>query len=144
MWGYATLHAVEVINRTAESAKSNKMQGFDKNLSFSRLERSRNKPIKEQVKNLYPFGCLAFKFVYPELRGKLDAHSVPSVFLGLDTKSRCYKLGSLFDLVVSIAVEVSFVEEVFPFRFAKPNSPYHTCGALSLVCVRGSKISIVL
>jgi len=125
MWGYATLHAIEVINRTAESARSNKLQGFDKNLNFSRLERWRNKSIQDQAKNLYPFGCLAFKFVYPELRGKLDAHSTPSVFLGLDAKSRCYKLGSLFDLVVSIAVEVSFVEEVFPFRFAKPSSPYH-------------------
>jgi len=101
-----------VINRTAESAKSNKLQGFDKNTNFSRLERWRNKPTPEQAKNLYPFGCLAFKFIYPEQRGKLDAHSVPSVFLGLDAKSRCYKLGSLFDLVVSIAVEVSFVEEV--------------------------------
>ena len=125
MWGYSTLHAVEVINRTAESAKSNKTQGYVKNLNFSRLERWRNKLVQDQAKNLYPFGCLAFKFVYPELRGKLDAHSVPSVFLGLDVKSRCCKLGSLFDLVVSIAVEVSFVEEVFPFRYAKVSSPYH-------------------
>ena len=38
MWGYSTLHAVEVINRTAESAKSNKTQGYVKNFNFSRLE----------------------------------------------------------------------------------------------------------
>jgi len=125
MWGYASLHAVEVINRSAESANSNKKQGFTQNASFSRLERWRNKSLPDQTKGLYPFGCLAFKFIYPEHRGKLDAHTAPHVFLGLDSKTRCYKLGTLFELNISVAVEVSFVEEVFPFRFAKPASAYH-------------------
>ena len=76
-------------------------------------------------KRLFPFGCLAFKFIYPQHRGKLDAHTSPHVFLGLDSKTQCYKLGTLFDLMVSVAVEVSFVEEVFPFRFSKPATSYH-------------------
>ena len=125
MWGYAALHAVEVKNRSAESAKSNKKQGFSQNPSFSRLERWRNVCLPDQTKGLYPFGCLAFKFIYPEHRGKLDAHTSPHVFLGLDAKTRCYKLGTLFELNISVAVEVSFVEEVFPFRFSKPASAYH-------------------
>ena len=36
-WGYAILHAIDVINRTAESNKANKKAGFETN--FSRLER---------------------------------------------------------------------------------------------------------
>ena len=113
MWGYAGLHAVEVINRTSESILSNKKQGFNANPSFSRMERWRNKALPEQASCLYPFGCLAFKFINPELRTKLDAKAIPSVFLGLDAKSRCYRLG---------AVEVTFVEDVFPFRFCDKNS----------------------
>ena len=115
MWGYASLHAIEVLNRTSESAKSNKKQGFGDNLAFSRMERWRGQSLSDQTKCLYPFGCLAFKYVNPELRTKLDAKAIPSVFLGLDSKSRCYRLGTLYNLAVSIAVEVTFVEDVFPF-----------------------------
>ena len=61
--------------------------------------------------------------MHPELRTKLDARAIPHVFLGLDAKSRCYRLGVLYSLAVSIAVEVTFVEDVFPFRYCNAKSP---------------------
>ena len=68
------------------------------------------------TKGLYPFGCLAFKHVPPELRTKLDAHATPMVYLGIDPKSRSYRLGSLYALNLSVSVDVTFMESVFPFR----------------------------
>lgn len=77
-----------------------------------------------QTKALYPFGCLAFKHVSIHLRTKLDAHAAPMVYLGVDPASRSYLLGSLYDLSTSVAVEVTFLENVFPFRkFKASDSP---------------------
>lgn len=109
-WGYATMLAIEVINRTADS-----VQPQFKN-TMSRLERWKGKELPGQTKGLYPLGCLAFKLIPPQLRTKLDAHSTPHVYLGIDPKSRAYLLGSLFDLRLSVTVEATFVEHVFPFR----------------------------
>ena len=47
-WGFAAIHAAEVINRTAESAASNKIAGVGSN--FSRLERWKGKPLPGQTK----------------------------------------------------------------------------------------------
>jgi len=49
----------------------------------------------------------------------LDAHTSPHVFLGLDAKTRCYKLGTLFELNISVR------RGSVPFRFSKPASAYH-------------------
>ena len=113
-WGHAVLHAAEVINRTAESADINKKAGVKSN--FSRLEKWVGHELPGQVKGLYAFGCLCFKNIPPALRTKLDSHASPAVYLGLDPKSRAFLLGSLYDLAVSTWVEVTFVENVFPFR----------------------------
>ena len=72
-----------------------------------------------QTKGLYPLGCLAFKHIPGKIRGKLDVHATPSVYLGLDPNCRAYLLGSLFRLDVSTSVEATFVENVFPFRKIK-------------------------
>lgn len=116
-WGFAALHAVDVINRTSESALANKAAGAISN--FSRLERWRGVAVPGQTKGLYPFGCLAFKHVPSALRTKLDAHATPVVYLGIDANSRAFLLGSIYDLSVSVSVEVTFFENVFPFRKLK-------------------------
>ena len=119
-WGWAALHAAEVLNRTTESAASNKVAGTQHN--FSRLERWKGRELPTQTKGLYPFGCLAFKLVPGALRTKLDPHAVPCVYLGMDNTSRSFLLGSLFDLNTSVSVEVTFFEDNFPFRKHKQES----------------------
>jgi len=116
-WGWATLHAVTVINRTVDNAKTNKQT--DAPRTFSRLEKWKGHAIPGQTKGLYPFGCLAFKHVPSKIRGKLDAHAIPSVYLGLDPNCRAYLLGSLYRLDLSTSVEATFIENVFPFRKIK-------------------------
>ena len=105
-WGYAIMHAIDVINRTADKLDHSK----------SRLERWKGHELPAQTKGLYPFACLAFKLVPPSLRTKLDVHTTPSVYLGIDAKSHAYLLGSLYDLNLSVSVEATFLENVFPFR----------------------------
>jgi len=105
---YAILHAIDVLNRTADSVSGK--------TNFSRLERWKGHALPTQTKGLYPFGCLAFKHVPPELRTKLDAHATPMVYLGIDPKSRSYRLGTLYALNLSVSVDVTFMESVFPFR----------------------------
>ena len=68
-WGYAMLHAAEVINRTADSAEINTKAKFPPN--YSRLEKWKNKELPGQTKGLYPLGCLAFKHVPAAVRKKL-------------------------------------------------------------------------
>lgn len=116
-WGYAMLAAVEVINRTSDSVDANKTAGVP--AKFSPLEKWKGKELPGQTKALYPFGCLAFKHVPAVLRNKLDQHATPAVYLGVDPNCRAYLLGSLFDLQTSTSVEVTFVENVFPFRKMK-------------------------
>jgi hypothetical protein len=116
-WGFAALHAADVINRTSESAESNKTANCASN--FSRLERWKGTKMPGQTKGLYPFGCLAFKHVPSALRTKLDAHATPMVYLGIDPNSRAFSLGSIYDLAISVSVEVTFFENVFPFRKLK-------------------------
>jgi hypothetical protein len=120
-WGWAALHAAEVINRSAESSMSNKTAGMPSN--SSRLERWKKIAMPTQTKGLFPFGCLAFKFIPGVLRTKLDAHAIPCVYLGLDASSRAFLLGSLYELATSVSVEVTFFENVFPFRKLKQDSP---------------------
>ena len=121
-WGWAVLLAIEVINRSTESALSNSNSASPP--TSSRLERWYGIPMPGQTKALYPFGCLAFKHVPSTLRSKLDAHATPTVYLGIDAASRSYILGSLYDLHTSVAVEVTFLENVFPFRkFKASDSP---------------------
>src|SRR4051794_11054955 len=95
-WGWAALHAAEVINRSAESSDSNKKAGVVSN--WSRLERWKGRALPNQTKGLYPFGCLAFKHVPSVLRTKLDAHASPCVYLGIDANSRAFLLGSIYEL----------------------------------------------
>jgi transposase InsO family protein len=117
-WGHAVLHAVQVINRTADNADTNKKAGFP--TTFSRLEKWKGKELPGQTKGLYPLGCLAFKHIPAKIRAsKLDAHATPTVYLGLDPNCRAYLLGSLFQLDLTTSVEVTFVENVFPFRKIK-------------------------
>jgi len=120
-WGWAALHAADVINRTSESAHSNK--GAHTSATFSRLERWKGAALPGQAKGLYPFGCLAFKHVPSVLRTKLEAHATPMVYLGIDASSRAFTLGSLYDLATSVSVEVTFFENVFPFRKIKQEAP---------------------
>src|SRR6185312_170633 len=84
--------------------------------NFSRLERWKGHSLPQQTKGLYPFGCLAFKHVPPTLRTKLDVHANPVVYVGIDPKSPAYLLGSLYELTLSVSVDVTFIENVFPFR----------------------------
>ena len=72
-WGLAALP----ISNKAAGTKSN----------FSRLERWKGHSLPDQTKGLFPFGCLAFKHIPGSLRTKLDAHAVPSVYLGIDAQS---------------------------------------------------------
>lgn len=118
-WGYAVMLAIQVINRTVDSSDRNKQAGVPAH--FSRLEKWKGKELPGQTKALYPLGCLAFKHVPPELRSKLDAHAAPHVYLGIDPKSGAFLLGSLFKLELTCAVDVTFVENVFPFRKLKHN-----------------------
>jgi hypothetical protein len=114
-WGWATMLACEVINRTTEKAA-----GTDQKLApsphASRLERWKGTCLPTQTKALYPFGCLAFKHIPATLRNKLDAHAVPMVYLGVDAQSRSFLLGTLYEMHTSVCVEVTFFENVFPFR----------------------------
>ena len=127
-WGYAILHAVDVLNRTADSVS-------DKN-NWSRLERWKGHALPNQTKGLYPFGC-PFKHVPPALRTKLDAHATPVVYLGIDPKSRSYRLGSLYALHLSVSVDVTFLENVFPFRLSRMNLVLpHCCGELSAALLK--------
>ena len=119
-WGWAALHACEVINRSTESYASNKAAGTPSN--FSRLERWKGIPLPTQTKGLFPFGCLAFKHIPGVLRTKLEAHATPCVYLGLDASSRAFLVGSLYDLHTSVSVEVTFFENIFPFRKSKQES----------------------
>jgi len=118
-WDWATLHAINVINRTTDNPKQPKTPEIPSN--FSRLEKWKGHALPGQAKGLYPFGCLAFKHVPGTIRGKLDAHATPCVYLGLDTNCHAYLLGTIFRLETSTAVEVTFVENVFPFRKMKHN-----------------------
>ena len=72
-----------------------------------------------------PFACLAFKHIPALIRDKkLDAHAVPYVYLGVDPKSLAYLLGLLYELHIQVAVDVTFFENVFPFRkFKARDSP---------------------
>jgi hypothetical protein len=84
-WGWAFMHAVDVINRSSESSLSNSSRGQPskrKSLSAtaSRLERWRGISLPLQTKGLHPFGCLAFKHEPGKLRNKMDAHA-PAVHL---------------------------------------------------------------
>ena len=111
-WGWAMLLACEVVNRTIDTAAvSDKISS-----PSSRLEKWRGTQLPGQTKGLYPLGCLCFKHVPSVLRQKLDPHSLPMVYLGIDQASRSYLLGSIHDLHTSVAVEVTFFENVFPFR----------------------------
>src|SRR4051812_47563745 len=47
-WGYATLHAIDVLNRAIDSTTS----------KHSRLEKWKGHDLANQAKGLYPFGCL--------------------------------------------------------------------------------------
>ena len=123
-WGFAALHAAEVINRTSESAASNKAANVRAN--FSRLERWKGTALPGQTKGLYPFGCLAFKHVPLALRTKLDAHAKPCVYLGIDANSKAFLLGTIYDLSTSVSVEVTFFENVFPFRKLKQEEAHST------------------
>ena len=116
-WGYAVLLACEVINRTSESAISNARVGAHP--TFSRLEKWHGKALPNQARSLYPLGCLCFKHVPSELRSKSEAHAIPMVYLGFESGSRAYLLGSLFELYTSTSVEVTFMENAFPFRRLK-------------------------
>lgn len=118
-WGWAILLACEVLNRTTELASANRIAGAAPNAT--RLERWHGVKLPGQTKALYPFGCLAFKHVPGVIRGKLDAHAIPMAYLGIDTATRSYLLGSLYDLQTCAAVEVTFIENVFPFRKFKAN-----------------------
>ena len=121
-WGYAVLHAINVINRTADNPEANRQAGVAP--SFSRLEKWKGHELPGQTKGLYPFGCLAFKHIPAKIRtSKLDAHAIPTVYLGLDPQCRAFLLGSLYRLDVSTSVEVTFIENVFPFRKIKRESP---------------------
>ena len=124
-WGYAMLHAADVTNRTADSVESNKRVGVPNN--FSRMEKWKGKELPGQTKGLYPFGCLAFKHIPAKLRKKLDEHATPSVYLGLEANCRAYRLGSLYHLELSTSVEVTFVENVFPFRKVKHRESPRLC-----------------
>ena len=50
-------------------------------------------------------------------------HATPVVYLGIDAKSHSYLLGSLYDLNLSVSVDVTFLENVFPFRRFPQTSP---------------------
>jgi hypothetical protein len=113
-WGWAALLACEVINRNAESVVSNRRVGSPD--AWTRLERWYGRPLPNQVAALYPFGCLCFKHVPAELRNKMQMHASPMVYLGVDSDTRSYLLGSLYELHTTTAVEVTFLEDVFPFR----------------------------
>jgi hypothetical protein len=121
-WGWAVLLACDVLNRTSESANINSKSGVPP--KYSRLEKWSGKALPGQTKGLYPLGCLCFKHIPAALRTKLDAHSTPMVYLGIDPGSHSYLLGSLYDLFTSVAVEVTFFENIFPFRkFKATDSP---------------------
>ena len=113
-WGWAALQAAEVLNRTSDSRVIN--QQANARANFSRLEKWKGRELPTQTRGLFPFGCLALKHVPHKLRDKLDAHATPMVFLGIDSPSRAFLLGSLYELATSVSVEVTFVEQKFPFR----------------------------
>lgn len=58
-WGFAILHAINVINRTTDNPRIAKQTGVPQ--AFSRLEKWIGRALPGQTKGLYPFGCLAFK-----------------------------------------------------------------------------------
>jgi len=110
-WGWASLLSCEVLNRTISRQRTK-----------TRLEMWYGKELPHQANSLHPFGCLAFKHIPGELRSKLQEKAIPYVYLGVDPNSRTYLLGSLYDLVTTTAVDVTFVEGEFPFRNATPTS----------------------
>ena len=112
-WGWATLHAIEVLNRTTDSPAVNAKANAKPNAS--RLEKWRGMALPTQTRGLYPFGCLALKHIPAQLRNKLDAHAAQMVYLGIEPQSRVL-LGSLYDLATCVSAEVTFVESEFPFR----------------------------
>ena len=140
-WGWAVILACDVLNRTAERADANKKAGVASN--FSRLEKWHGKVMPNLTKGLYPFGCLCFKLIHPELRGKMDAHATPMVYLGLDSSCKAFLLGSLYELNVSSALEVTFFEGAFPFRKLNAGSPTSLLwGAEQFMQVGDAKLGI--
>lgn len=63
-----------------------------------------------------------FKHIPGELRTKLQEKATPCVYLGVDASTRTYLLGSLYELHLTTAVDVTFVDGEFPFRGARPVS----------------------
>ena len=135
-WGWATLQAIEILNRTASSKSINAKAGTKSNAS--RLEKWKGTSLPSQGRGLYPFGCLALKHIPAPTRTKLDSHAVPTVYLGIDANSRAFLLGSIYDLYTSVSIEVTFVEDRFPFKSSEqvdhslsqptssPSTPYCT------------------
>ena len=119
-WGWAILLACEVVNRTTDKVESNKKVGAAVNAS--RLEKWHGKYLPNQTNGLYPFGYLCFKHVPAEIRTKMEPHATPMVYLGIDSLTRAFTLGSLFELHTSSSVDVTFFENAFPFRKLKNSS----------------------
>lgn len=107
-WGWATLLACEVLNRSLAPRGTSSRSGVPR--EWSRLERWHNRALPTQAKALYPFGCLIFKHIPQELRNKLQPHAAPMVYLGIDGPSRSFLMGTLYDLFTTVAVEVTVVD----------------------------------
>jgi len=138
-WGWATLHAINVLNRTTDNPKNNASNSPS---NFSRLEKWKGHELPGQTKGLYPFGCLAFKHVPGTIRGKLDVHATPCIYLGLATNCRAYLLGTLFRLEISTAVEKLRLSKTC-FRFAKCATTRllpRFCGVPTITCSKATLV----
>lgn len=118
-WGWATLQAIEVLNRTSESRTINDAAGAKP--TSTRLEKWKGVTLPTQTRCLKPLGCLTLKHIPGAVRTKLDPHAIKMVYLGLDSASRAFLLGTLYDLTTTVSAEVTFVENVFPFRLTESN-----------------------
>jgi len=124
-WGHAILHAIDVINRTAESAELNKAAGFDAN--FSRLERWKGHALPGQLKGLYPFGCLAFKHVPIDVRTKLDQHATPlSILAWIPSPAHsCSVLSSI--CIFLCLLKLRLLRTCFRFERSNTENHLHRC-----------------
>ena len=113
-WELACRLAVVAITRIGELPAGNLKKGFEP--TWSKLERFKNMSIPTRLNGLYPFGCLVYKHLPAELRGKFETRADPSLFLGLAVDSKGIVVLGLNSNKISVTAVFVVHEGHFPLK----------------------------